>query len=298
MPCPLHLVAFHFLAPHAVVLSRAGGGCGTGTGRGRGPAGGQSRELARRVDAHDVRPADGAAGRLCPPAAAADSRWLSHRSRTIPLHGGDGPALEEALAAARAALDDGDLVCVFPEGGMTHSGQLQGLAPAFLTMAAQHGHPIVPVYLGGFWGSVSAISAGGFSGRFRGRCRIRRRSIRPAADGPCDGRTFGGQSRTWRCRPPAAASRRSSAAGPEIPPGLAAAVFSARRWLTAPAWTSGAATGRRAGDAKLLRRNVSADEPHLGAPPPPSGAAVVVNAAMTLDRRVAVNLNYTVRRRW
>ena len=46
---------------------------------------------------------------------------------------------------------------------------------------------------------------------------------------------------------------------------------------------------------RLLRREVlAADEEHVGILLPPSVAAVLANAALTIDRRVVVNLNYTV----
>jgi len=46
---------------------------------------------------------------------------------------------------------------------------------------------------------------------------------------------------------------------------------------------------------RLLRREVLApDERHVGLLLPPTVAAVVANAALSLDRRIAVNLNYTV----
>ena len=46
---------------------------------------------------------------------------------------------------------------------------------------------------------------------------------------------------------------------------------------------------------RLLRRAVlAADEEHVGILLPPSVGAVVANAALTIDRRVVVNLNYTV----
>ena len=45
---------------------------------------------------------------------------------------------------------------------------------------------------------------------------------------------------------------------------------------------------------RLLRRDVLAgDENHVGILLPPSVAAVLANAALTIDRRIAVNLNYT-----
>ena len=46
---------------------------------------------------------------------------------------------------------------------------------------------------------------------------------------------------------------------------------------------------------RLLKRNVlGQDEPNIGVLLPPSTGAVVTNLALALDRRVAVNLNYTV----
>lgn len=46
---------------------------------------------------------------------------------------------------------------------------------------------------------------------------------------------------------------------------------------------------------RLLRRHVlEADEKNVGLLLPPSAGAVLANAALSLDRRVAVNLNYTV----
>src|SRR5271157_3278539 len=46
---------------------------------------------------------------------------------------------------------------------------------------------------------------------------------------------------------------------------------------------------------RLLRREVLAtDEIHVGILLPPSVGAVLSNTALTLDRRVPVNLNYTV----
>ncbi len=46
---------------------------------------------------------------------------------------------------------------------------------------------------------------------------------------------------------------------------------------------------------RLLRREVLADdEPNVGILLPPTVPAIVANAALHIDRRVAVNLNYTV----
>ena len=43
----------------------------------------------------------------------------------------------------------------------------------------------------------------------------------------------------------------------------------------------------------LMREVLQEDEKHVGVLLPPSVGAVVTNAALTLAKRVAVNLNYT-----
>src|SRR5215204_2279071 len=45
---------------------------------------------------------------------------------------------------------------------------------------------------------------------------------------------------------------------------------------------------------RLLRRSVAADERNIGVLLPPTVAAAVTNLALALDRRVAVNLNYSL----
>ena len=45
---------------------------------------------------------------------------------------------------------------------------------------------------------------------------------------------------------------------------------------------------------RLLRRELAADERNVGVLLPPTVAAAVTNLALALDRRVAVNLNYSL----
>ena len=66
------------------------------------------------------------------------------------------------LGGVREALANGELVCVFPEGGITRTGQIQGFKPGILKMLQGTDVPVVPVYLDGLWGSIFSFQGGKF----------------------------------------------------------------------------------------------------------------------------------------
>ncbi|MBL8857689.1 MAG: MFS transporter [Planctomycetes bacterium] len=81
----------------------------------------------------------------------------------IPISSRAGP--REMLRALRDAgkhLEDGHLVCIFPEGQLTRNGMMQPFRRGVERIAKGRGAPIVPVYLGGVWGSVFSGSRGKF----------------------------------------------------------------------------------------------------------------------------------------
>src|SRR4029078_11244914 len=59
-----------------------------------------------------------------------------------------------AFRAARDAIAAGDLVCIFPEGGLTRSGQVQAFRPGLVKIMEGTDAPVIPVYLEGLWGSI------------------------------------------------------------------------------------------------------------------------------------------------
>ncbi|MCS7091030.1 MAG: MFS transporter [Limisphaera sp.] len=83
------------------------------------------------------------------------SRWLhfwARALRVIPIASGDGPdKLKEALHAATEALRAGELVCIFPEGQMTRTGQLLGFRRGLERIVRGTGCPIIPTALEGVW---------------------------------------------------------------------------------------------------------------------------------------------------
>ena len=62
------------------------------------------------------------------------------------------------LREAVEALQKGELVCVFPEGEISRTGQLMNLRRGFELMARTAKVPVVPAMVDGLWGSVFSFS--------------------------------------------------------------------------------------------------------------------------------------------
>ena len=66
----------------------------------------------------------------------------------------DDPVLmEKAFADVSAALANGELIGIFPEGGITQDGELQPFRPGIARILAANPVPVVPMALSGLWGS-------------------------------------------------------------------------------------------------------------------------------------------------
>jgi len=89
------------------------------------------------------------------------ARWFAKLFDMIPIAPGKR-SMVESVRTARAALQAGEVVCIFPEGEITRTGQTQEFKPGFLKLLRGTGAPVVPVHLGGLWGSVFSYSGGRF----------------------------------------------------------------------------------------------------------------------------------------
>ena len=89
--------------------------------------------------------------------------WFGRMCRIIPI-GTTRKSMAESIRAAREALEQGDLVCIFPEGGITRTGKIEEFRPGFLSILKDTDVPVVPVCLEGFGGAFSASRAEGSSG--------------------------------------------------------------------------------------------------------------------------------------
>ncbi len=87
--------------------------------------------------------------------------WFGRLGRIIPI-GTSRKSMVESIRLAREALRNGEIVCIFPEGGITRTGEMQEFRPGFLSILKDTGAPVVPVYLGGLWGSILSFEGGKF----------------------------------------------------------------------------------------------------------------------------------------
>jgi len=89
--------------------------------------------------------------------------WLFRLGKAIPIapQREDPAAYEAAFARARAVLDDGELLCIFPEGGITRDGTLGEFKGGVMKILQTHPVPVVPLALHNLWGSYFSRIEGG-----------------------------------------------------------------------------------------------------------------------------------------
>ena len=92
-------------------------------------------------------------------------RFFFEHMNAIPIAGAreDEALMNEAFERVDEELAAGNVVCIFPEGGITRDGEVQRFRPGIEKVIARRGVPVVPVALGRLWGSwFSRRKAGGF----------------------------------------------------------------------------------------------------------------------------------------
>ncbi|MPW16982.1 MFS transporter [Paraburkholderia sp. CNPSo 3157] len=87
--------------------------------------------------------------------------WLFRHAKAIPIAAAheDVELLKRAYDACAKALDDGDLVCIFPEGKLTNTGEMNPFRHGVSEILRRAPAPVVPMALRGLWGSVWSRSA-------------------------------------------------------------------------------------------------------------------------------------------
>jgi 1-acyl-sn-glycerol-3-phosphate acyltransferase len=81
--------------------------------------------------------------------------WFFRLAKAIPIapQKVDAQIYEQAFARAKQVLDDGDLLCIFPEGAITRDGELAEFKGGVMRLLATNPVPVVPIALQNLWGS-------------------------------------------------------------------------------------------------------------------------------------------------
>ncbi|MFP3567694.1 MFS transporter [Paraburkholderia sp. SIMBA_030] len=82
--------------------------------------------------------------------------WLFRQAKAIPIAPAhqDPELLKRAYERCAQALADGDLVCIFPEGKLTRTGEMNPFRHGVTEIIRRTPAPVVPMALRGLWGSV------------------------------------------------------------------------------------------------------------------------------------------------
>jgi acyl-[acyl-carrier-protein]-phospholipid O-acyltransferase/long-chain-fatty-acid--[acyl-carrier-protein] ligase len=216
----------------------------------------------------------------------------------IPITGRGSPReLLRALRDAGEHLAAGHVVCIFPEGQLTRTGMMQPFRRGMERIAKGRGAPIVPVYLGGVWGSIFSGSGGRFVWKMPERIPY---PVTVEFGAPLPPDTTAAETRRavvdlgeieW--------TRRIESHEPLHRVFVATA--RRRPWRKA-AWDQSAGETSR---IKLLAASIALarafrqrwrSETAIGIFLPPSVASLSLNAATSLAGKPSVNLNYTTGR--
>jgi len=90
-------------------------------------------------------------------------RQMAKVMNVIPVAATDGrDAILQSLQRAREAVERGEVVCIFPEGGITRSGSLITFQRGCERIMRGLDAPIIPVNIDNMWGSMFSYSGGRF----------------------------------------------------------------------------------------------------------------------------------------
>lgn len=106
-------------------------------------------------------------------------RFIFRTAKAIPIAGQkeDPAVLAQAFEAIDAALANGEVVCIFPEGGLTKDGDIAPFRPGVEKVLTRRPVVVVPMALRGLWGSIwsrrdSMLGRARLPRRFRARVEL------------------------------------------------------------------------------------------------------------------------------
>ena len=234
------------------------------------------------------------------------AKFVVRKTGVIQIVPGDRRSIVAMLKESRAALQKGEVVCIFAEGALTRTGQIRAFQPGFLAMLkGSEDVPVVPFAISGFYGSRwgyakfaghktkspyrPAVSFGApttlAAERAAGRddAWISQRLLHVVQELEVDAQSLKLHPENVRLMVPARrAIRNLRVVGKKLQFG-----DSTKREATGKQALLQILVLRRA-----LRRVLGSDE-KVGVLLPTSTIGVLINGALAFDRRVPINLNYT-----
>ena len=121
--------------------------------------------------------------------------WIFRAAKAIPIAGAkeDPVLMQKAFDDVDAALANGELVCIFPEGALTRDGAIAPFKGGVEKILARRPVPVVPMALRGMWGSFFSRRDRTLAKKLRVPSRLRAR-VEVVAAAPVDGRAATAES--------------------------------------------------------------------------------------------------------
>jgi 1-acyl-sn-glycerol-3-phosphate acyltransferase len=93
--------------------------------------------------------------------------WIFKTAKAIPIASAkeDSRLMEKAYADIAQALQDGELICLFPEGKLTATGEMNEFKGGIWKILDRSPVPVIPMALSGLWGSMLTRADGNPFGR-------------------------------------------------------------------------------------------------------------------------------------
>jgi acyl-[acyl-carrier-protein]-phospholipid O-acyltransferase/long-chain-fatty-acid--[acyl-carrier-protein] ligase len=200
-----------------------------------------------------------------------------------------------ALREAGAAIDRGELVCIFPEGQITRTGTLLPFRRGFERIMKGRTAPVIPIHLDRVWGSIFSFDRGRFFWKIPERL--------PYPVTVSFGKPLPPQATAYEVRSTIQALGEAAWAlrKPDRRPLHREFVHAMRRRpfqfvMSDQSRPHVSAMQALIGSIALARalRTSWENQHHVGILLPPSVAGALVNVAAPLCGKTSVNLNYTV----